>query len=69
MQQDREFLTAALIGARAMVERIERQLGVARPGSKAKHKISPEGKARIAAAQRSRWAAQKAGVKKTMAAS
>jgi hypothetical protein len=73
---DTSLLEAALVGYQvqhdkitAAIADIHRQLGgrsaasspkAKRQASK-KHVISPEGRARIAAAQRKRWAAQKKG--------
>jgi hypothetical protein len=71
---DRDVMNAALIGYEQELERIkgkivelQRQLGkntlaaasAVRPRGARKHHVSAEGRARIAAAQRKRWAAAK----------
>jgi hypothetical protein len=74
--EDAGMLQAALLGYQqqlqvinAKIAELKRRLGgravvsaavAARPPQK-KHRISPEGRARIAAAQRKRWAAAKKG--------
>jgi hypothetical protein len=75
---DAGFLTAALAGYQSQLEEIQGKIaelrkrlgqrapaapGAARAKPKTPHVISPEGRARIAAAQRRRWAAAKKGAK------
>ena len=72
MAHDNGFLAAALIGYEserqrviAAIEDIRRRLGMKRAAvgvsgrRQKRHRISPEGRARIAEAQRRRWAAKK----------
>lgn len=62
---DREFYESALIGLKTQrdklneqIERVERELKIPE-GKPRRYTISPEGRARIAAAQKARWRQQK----------
>jgi hypothetical protein len=84
MTQDTSLLQAALIGYQAQAEKLtlaiadlEKRLGqrsggrtsaTSSNGTRRKHTISPEGRARIAAAQKKRWAAARRKNAKTMTA-
>jgi hypothetical protein len=70
MKADREMLAMALAGyqirarqVEAEIEKIRRRIGAARTARAPEkaHRISAEGRARIAEAQRKRWAAAKKG--------
>jgi hypothetical protein len=76
LQLDRPTLEAALVGYQKQLQEVEakmvelrRRLGgrVAAPKAR-KHRMSAEGRARIAAAQRARWAKFKKGKKADKAA-
>jgi hypothetical protein len=69
-QEDRGLLEAALLGynqqvldINAKITALNARLNIKSPsvktGAHKRHRISPEGRARIAAAQRKRWAARK----------
>ncbi len=58
-QQHLEQIEAKMAELRRLLGKAPAQAGKARPKAtrgKQKHKMSPEGRARIAAAQRARWA-------------